>query len=397
MRRTRRFCLIFAILLCLISCGLKTPPYNLERTTFTISGEPWPEADRLFKGDDHWLGGDGASSIDLGEGRVLWLFGDSFINQASSGDRRDAAIIRNSIAIQADYDPSTASVSFYWHTKDGKPSSFFGEGESHWYWPGDGIRINDTLIIFLMEVSESDNELGFDVTGWQAVTIDNPDDDPETWHIDRIDTPANQFGVIIGSACVLRIDTYVYAFGADSKKRDAYLIRWPVSALIKGDLSLPQWWARERGWISQENMTELPPPLFTEGQMEYTVSYVPEIGKYLQIQTASLLRPSLAYRSAETITGPWSPLKEFYDPTEAGQNSLLIYAGKSHPALTGAGVVFTYAVNSTDSERLLKDTGIYYPVFLKGEIKTSREEMGVIKKSAPFPGIPLILPHRCTD
>ncbi|MEA3470633.1 MAG: DUF4185 domain-containing protein [Thermodesulfobacteriota bacterium] len=374
MLRIRRFCLIFAILLCLVSCCLKTPAFNLEKTTFTISGEPWPEADRLFRGNDHWLGGDGASSIDLGSGRVLWLFGDSFINQASSGDRRDAAIIRNSIAIQEGYNPSTASVKFYWHTKDGKPSSFFAEGASHWYWPGDGIRINDTLVIFLMDVCEGKNELGFDVTGWSAVMINNPDADPKEWHIDQVDTPTNQFGVIAGSACVLRIDNYVYAFSADSKNRDAYLLRWPVPSVSKGDLSRPQWWTKERGWIFQEDLAEIPPPLFTEGQMEFTVNYAPAIGKYLQVQTASLLNPSLAYRWAENITGPWSPLKEFYGPAEVGQGNIMVYAGKSHPVLTGAGVVFTYAVNSTESERLLRDTSIYYPVFLKGEIKTVREK-----------------------
>ena len=369
MCRTLRFCLIFVILLCLVSCGLKTPPFNLEKTIVTISGEPWPEADRLFRGDNHWLGGDGASSIDLGKGRVLWLFGDSFINQASSDDRRDAAIVRNSIAIQKGYNPSLASAKFYWNRKDGEPSSFFKEEASHWYWPGDGIRINNTLVIFLMEVCEDNNELGFDVTGWQAVMIDNPDADPENWHIERIDTPANQFGVIAGSACVLRIDTYFYAFGADSKKRDAYLIRWPVPSVLKGDLSKPQWWTKKRGWVRQDDLTELPLPLFTEGQMEFTVNYVPEIGKYLEIQTVSLLNPSLAHRWAENIAGPWSPLKEFYGPPESGQNRILIYAGKSHPALTGAGAVFTYAVNSTDSERLLRDNNIYYPVFLKGEIR----------------------------
>lgn len=374
MRRVYRLCLILVILFCVVSCALKTTPFKLEKTTVTITAEPWPEANRLFREDNHWLGGDGASSIDLEKERVLWLFGDSFVNQDSSGDRRDAAIIRNSIAIQEGYEPSTASVNFYWHRKEGKPASFFEEGANRWYWPGDGIRINDRVVIFLMEVSESDNELGFDVTGWSAVMVDNPDDEPENWHIDRIHTPANQFGVIAGSACVLLIDDYVYAFSADSQDRNAYLLRWPVPSVLKGDLSRPQWWAKERGWILHQDLVEIPPPLFTQGQIEFTVNYVPKIGKYLQIQTVSLLRPSLAYRLAENITGPWSPLKEFYDPAEAGQNSLLIYAGKSHPALTGADAVFTYAVNSSESERLLKNKDIYYPVFLKGEIKKVREK-----------------------
>lgn len=374
MRRIHRFCLIFAILLCLVSCGLKTPPFNLEKTTIAITAEPWLEANRLLRSNDHWLGGDGASSVDLGKGTLLWLFGDSFVNQGSSGGRQGAAIIRNSIAIQKGYDPSAASVNFYWHTKDGTPASFFAEWENYWYWPGDGIRIDDTLVIFLMEISESDNELGFDATGWEAVTIDNPDADPRNWNVRWIDAPANEFGVIVGSACVIRKDGYVYAFSACAKNGDVYIIRWPEPSFIKGDLSRPQWWNKNKGWVLQEDLIEIPPPLFAEGQIEFTVDYVPAIGKYLQIQTVSLLNPSLAYRWAENITGPWSPLKEFYGPAEAGQSDVLIYAGKSHPVLTGAGAVFTYAVNSTDSERLLEDTSIYYPVFLRGEITSSREK-----------------------
>lgn len=38
----------------------------------TASG--WPEADLLFHKDAHWVGADDAYSVDLGGGRVLWLF-----------------------------------------------------------------------------------------------------------------------------------------------------------------------------------------------------------------------------------------------------------------------------------------------------------------------------------
>jgi hypothetical protein len=47
------------------------------RRSRPFRAEPWPEADALFRGDAHWVGGDGCYSIDLGDGRVLWTFGDS--------------------------------------------------------------------------------------------------------------------------------------------------------------------------------------------------------------------------------------------------------------------------------------------------------------------------------
>ena len=48
---------------------------------------PWPEADSLFRSDPLWLGADAAFSVDLGRGRVLWLFGDSFVASKSAETR----------------------------------------------------------------------------------------------------------------------------------------------------------------------------------------------------------------------------------------------------------------------------------------------------------------------
>ncbi len=70
-----------------------------------IVAEPWPAADKMFKRDHRWLGGDGASSIDLGGGRVLWLFGDSFIDARDRHLRGESVLIRNSVAIQFGHDP----------------------------------------------------------------------------------------------------------------------------------------------------------------------------------------------------------------------------------------------------------------------------------------------------
>lgn len=51
----------------------------------------WPEADKLFRSDPRWLGGDAAYSVDLGHGRVPWLFGDSFIADAPGQTRRQSS------------------------------------------------------------------------------------------------------------------------------------------------------------------------------------------------------------------------------------------------------------------------------------------------------------------
>jgi len=78
----------------------------------------WPAADKLFRGDPCWVGGDGAYSVELGKGRILWMFGDSLIDPTGSHSRKVAGVkmIGNSIAIQTGSDPSTANIRFYWRT-----------------------------------------------------------------------------------------------------------------------------------------------------------------------------------------------------------------------------------------------------------------------------------------
>ena len=52
-----------------------------------------------FPYKDGWLGGDAAYSVRLGDGRSLWLFGDTFVGKPGASDRKGAAMIANSVAL----------------------------------------------------------------------------------------------------------------------------------------------------------------------------------------------------------------------------------------------------------------------------------------------------------
>ena len=127
-RKKVHLSLIFIFIL-LCSCSRSTPP---SQNLCNIRTEPWQEADALFHSNPKWLGSDDAYSIDLGNGRVLWLFGDTFIATSEKNIRRESIMIRNSIAIQSGYDPSAASMKFYWNTKGNRHQSFFPEKNDIW-------------------------------------------------------------------------------------------------------------------------------------------------------------------------------------------------------------------------------------------------------------------------
>lgn len=334
-----------------------------------IEATRWEEGEKIFHGDPRWLGGDGATAIDLGAGRVLWLFGDSFIDTQSNGSRSLSALARNSIAIQTGYDPSTAGMKFYWKMKDGKPAAFFAPKGDTWYWPASGTMLGRHLIIFLMEIQATEkNALGFETRGWKAVWVDNPRDDPGRWRLTYLISPQKN-GLIVGSGNPIVADGFLQVLAADETDRAVYLVRWPVRLARTGTLTAPQWWAGgPAGWASGKDTRAKPECIFAEGQMEFTVEYLPREKRYLQVQTLSVMNPCLAWATAPATTGPWSEKSCFFMPPEEGRPDILIYAGKSHPMLEGADMVFTYVANTTSEDKLLNDMGIYFPVMLKGRI-----------------------------
>jgi hypothetical protein len=98
----------------------------------------WREADRLFRQDPRWQGGDVASSVDLGGGRTLWLFGDSWVAPVAGGTRAvGARMVSNTVAVQAGRDPSSARMTFHWRTAaDGTPEAIFPPHGDEWLWFG---------------------------------------------------------------------------------------------------------------------------------------------------------------------------------------------------------------------------------------------------------------------
>jgi hypothetical protein len=340
-----------------------------ERSPYRIETQRWREAEKIFRSDSHWLGGDGASSIDMGHGRALWLFGDSFIDLSGSGIRRVSDLVHNSIAIQTGYNPVEAEMKFFWKKKGNKPTSFFSRPGDHWYWPSSGILVGRHLLVFLMEIEAAKNPLGFEVCGWKAVLIHDLKKTPEQWILTYLKSP-QKIGYIIGCGSPVLKDGFLQVFATDFRDRAVYLVRWPERSAATGTLLKPQWWAGDKvGWIGAETPGVEPEKIIAKGQMEFSVEYRPQLKRYLQIQTLSLINPCLAVSSAESLTGPWSSQDCFFNPPEQDIPGTLIYAGKSHPMLRGAEMVFTYVVNANKEDIILRDLSLYFPIMLKGTIE----------------------------
>jgi hypothetical protein len=331
----------------------------------TGAAKAWREADPLFRQDGRWRGGDAAYSIDLGDQRFLWLFGDSFVAHDRAVGRKNATIIRNSIAVQTGADPSRASVKFYWRVDhEGSPLSFFPERGNQWLWPAHGILLDGELTLFLYRIvaDHTEGSFGFRVAGWTAVRVTRLSEDPLSWDINELSVPDTGEATVVGAAAVQE-DGYVYAFAlTGASSQEIGVLRWTNTNFKKGDLSVFEWWGGpEMGWNPKT-----PATVIAEGVTEFSVSRLPGLPWWVQVQSRPVKADGeIGVRYAQRLTGPWTKICTIYRPPESGQRYVFSYAGKAHPQLRGADVVVTYVANSIDFSRVVSDTDIYFPRFIK--------------------------------
>ncbi len=314
--------------------------------------EAWPEADRLFRDDPRWVGADSAFSVDLGAGRSLWLFGDSWIDPSGQRSRDRGYLVRNSVAIQAGADPASATLEFHWNSAEAPdPGAAFELPGDGWYWPGHGVRLGDRVLLFLNAMRATDADLGFASAGWHALLVDNPDDGFPQWRMRPATLPPVTDTVPYGFAGVLVHEGFVYAFGApdDDKTQPIHAARWTLDDARNGRLDRVDYLGR----------------LFGGAQSELTIHFDAAIGRFVAIHTIGFGSADLAVRTANEIGGPWSEPVAIYRPPEFGKDGVMIYAGKAHPQLAGAQLVVTYATNSFRFADHFTNPDIYYPRFVR--------------------------------
>lgn len=320
----------------------------------------------FFRNNKSWRGADGAATIDLENGKILWLFSDTFIDTAGTSKRSNSVMINNSLAIQEGNDLEKSKLSFYWKGENDKPKSFFELPGKTWFWTGHGIMVNGKLIIFLFEEKSTTEGLGFETVGWTVAIIDNPNNDPSGWNIKYVKGPET-FGVIVGSSAVLKDSMYVYAFGVkEPGTHETYLLRFEKDKLANGDLSGMEWWV-DNTWTNTVSEEPKQSILFS-GQTEFSVHFNKELGKYMQIQTFGFGESAIGYRLADKLQGPWSDSVIFYSPKLKHEKEFN-YTANAHPELKADGIMITYNINNFDFGQLINDESIYFPKFVTLKIK----------------------------
>lgn len=94
-----------------------------------------------------WIAGDGAFSINLGNDKSLWLFGDSYVDQFDTVTQTVPCLFsaRNSAFEMNISNPEVLNT-----LKGNNSHTLFqvGSNNNYWFWPGMGFANNDTAYVF---------------------------------------------------------------------------------------------------------------------------------------------------------------------------------------------------------------------------------------------------------
>ena len=355
------FCLLF------LTAGCATGP--------RFSVEALPGYDACFERTDGWTGGDGAYSVALSDKRIAWFFGDTWIGKVRNNRHEEAVIVNNTAAIQRGEELMCSGIDFYFPTSsEGKPLALIRPADGRgWMWIYDGMFTARGLYLFLVQIERTDDvsPFGFRAVGSWLAHIVNPDTAPDRWRITQKPIPFSRFSEkgdrLFGSA-LMRDDGFVYIYGIEEEiihgRPNKYMVVARAPALAIDDFKA--WRVFDgRSWTRDFSSAKR---LFGETANEYSVSFVPVLGRYIVVYTENGISRNITARLAPRPWGPWGDPFLLHQCPEADRHpDIFCYAAKAHPALSHrpGTLVVTYIANSRDFRQLSEDASLYRPRFLR--------------------------------
>ncbi len=351
-----------------------------------------------------WLGADGAYSVDLGGGKSLWIFGDTFVGSSSATSRTQATgFIHNTIAISI-CSGQTCTFQYFGGGLNGSASGpmFSVPGSnSDWFWPMDGFTYNGTLYLALMQMhaTGSGGAFGFAYSGAQLATITNYTAPPSQWSV--VYQTLNTGGVAVSGVSIVVTEgpngnpdpsnpqganyAYFFTIVGSSSPATQYLalLRLPLSQLsnasrpgntsweyLKSDSTWGTWPDTDIV-LPSDNAAVLSP-----GATEMTVRYHSSTNQWIAVYPVGLDNKA-HYSLSSSMTGSWGPVEDLYSypeiqPANANYTpNVFCYAAKEHVELETAGqIFFTYACNSVQPSDVTNNMNLYHPVVVTQALPT---------------------------
>jgi hypothetical protein len=339
-----------------------------------------PELNEKFRPKAGWIGGEGAHSIELGNNRTLWLFGDTWVGAVKDGRRSQARIVHNSAGVQCG--PDAPCTFFVREDATGKPVDLVTPEDGRgWFWFQSGIVVRERLYLFMSQLDRPSSKIRPDRTplGQWLVIVDNPQEDPREWCIRQVRMPFAYFSrirdVTYGSGAVVEGE-HLYVFGCDDAARQSSQNRLLIVARVPVDRieEMSQWKFLRKGRWSRDFMRA--DHIGAGMSSDLSISYMPGLKRYLMVYTEFDISNRIVARTAPSPIGPWSSQETLHSCLDAyGDQRLYCYSGKAHPSLSSDGkLVISYLTSSTDTWQVSMNAQLYWPTFVSVGIRDAQRE-----------------------
>ncbi len=289
-----------------------------------------------------WTAGDGTISVPLPDGKVLWLFGDSYLVDVNVSDTTLPCLfqVRNVVMVQEGKNFRTLVDS----SQSGVQRTFFRDSpwrDTSLYWPGSGFVEKDTIYIFLGKVKNDASIAGL---GNYVAKMHYPD-----LKLLSI-SPLPNFNHINFGVSVL-FDTasgYYYAYGV----RPNWIVFEPYIARFQLNHILDHWeYFTGSDWSNDTAKARK----ISEGAMCAAYGVVQRNNFYYIIsQDNGFLSPGAgrhiyAYHSSSP-TGPFVGQQLLYTIEDKWKGQYLVtYNAMPHPEVYRDSLSIGYNVNGNDS------------------------------------------------
>jgi hypothetical protein len=310
----------------------------------------------------HWTGGDETVSVALPDGRIAWLFSDTFQGTVASNYSRPAntPFIHNCMVIQQGDRLTTltggtasAPTSLVGATTDGNP-------DDAGYWVNDAFVTDNNLEIFYTHYLRiGKGALDIKQVGTALAMFSLPDLSL------RSVTPISIGTSLKWGAAVLNQPDYTYIYGIEDTATNKFLhlARSPHGqVLMEGNNPTAAWqfWTGN-GWSSSPSDSTRIISGVGDG-----FSMIQMGNQYVLItqDLHQIFSPNLVAYAAITPMGPFGNQVNLYSTPET-EGNIITYDVRAHPEINRVGkLVISYNVNSLRYIDTYTNVWLYRPRFI---------------------------------
>jgi hypothetical protein len=303
-----------------------------------------------------WAGSDGGVTVDLGDGRRIWLFGDTYLGPSGTAHLLPGfRLVHNTIAVQ-----QAGCIEFRTGGVAGHPASYFAEpAPNEWYWPMDAVvdRAAGLVYVSVMHLASALGPSGF---AWRQV-------DTRIIALDyhslvplftrALPTTASLFW----GASMMQTSSAIYLYARGGDKPRQYVARTTLAHLLDGGW---EYW-NGHAWSSQAIVGQLsfrtstgaadPGPTPAANVEQYGSGYL------ASAKRCDILCSDLTAWYASSPQGPWHAVNDNGGrllTTTIRYPSQVVYGG--HLMQTRAGWVGAWSANILGISTLKHACGLLF-------------------------------------